>query len=167
VKGGGSSRTMALPSATVKWKPSTFSIQFQSNNVSLFRLQRVKASFTTAQPGFYHCTNTVYHCTNEQWHPHILDTVSDCIPLTSFKEGQVAYTLVEWFTRVSNWAATHIITHICFSTGFSSHSQLHMCDCMYVCKYVCVYVYMWEGVCTCLRVSSLHKHPVTHEDCRE
>jgi len=49
--------------ATVKWKPSTFPIQFQSNNVCLFGLQRViKASFITAQPSFYHYTNVVYHC---------------------------------------------------------------------------------------------------------
>ena len=41
-----------------------WSIQIQSNNVCLFRLQRVKVSFITAQPGFYHCTNVVYHCPN-------------------------------------------------------------------------------------------------------
>jgi len=28
-----------------------------SNNVRLFRLQRVKASFIIAQPWFYHCPN--------------------------------------------------------------------------------------------------------------
>ena len=56
-----------LPQATVKWKPYTFSIQFQSNNLCLFGLQRVKASFITAQPGFYHCTNVVYHCPNGHW----------------------------------------------------------------------------------------------------
>ena len=68
----GGSCTMALPWATVKWK---FPIHFQNNNVCLFRLQRLKVSFITAQPGFYHCTNIVYHCPNGQWYPHILGTV--------------------------------------------------------------------------------------------
>ena len=59
---------MDLPLATVKWKPSTFSIQIPSY---LFRLQRVKASSIT---GFYHCTNVVYHCPNGQRYPNILGT---------------------------------------------------------------------------------------------
>ena len=107
----------------------------------------VSLSLQTAESKsqYYHCQSGFYHCPNEQWHPHILGTVSDYIPLTSFKEGQLPYTPVEWFTWVSNWAATHIITHLCFSTvSLSSHSQLHMCDCMNVCKCVCM--------CTCERV---------------
>jgi len=44
----------------------------QSNNVYLFRLQRV---LSLPNLGFfYHCTNVVYYCPNGQWYPHILGT---------------------------------------------------------------------------------------------